>query len=108
DKEWDTPVGIVPTVGGDALFRIDAFLSVGGFDPALIAGEEPDLCHRIRQLGWRIWRIDRDMTVHDAAMTRFGQWWQRNRRNGYATAEALVRRADPTLWRAVACYTAWS
>lgn len=108
DKEWDTPVGIAPTVGGDALFRIDAFLSAGGFDPMLIAGEEPDLCHRIRQLGWRIWRIDRDMTLHDAAMTRFAQWWQRNRRSGYATAEALVRRADPTLWREVVSNTAWS
>lgn len=108
DKEWDTPVGVAPSVGGDALFRIDAFLSVGGFDPELIAGEEPDLCHRIRQLGWRIWRIDRDMTVHDAAMTRFDQWWQRNRRSGYATAEALFRRADPTLWRQVVSNTLWS
>lgn len=110
DKEWDTPIGIAPTVGGDALFRIEPFLAVGGFAPELIAGEEPDLCHRIRQLGWRIRRIDRDMTVHDAAMTRFSQWWQRNRRSGYATAEALVRRGtgNLVLWREVASNFAWA
>ncbi len=110
DKEWDTPIGIAPTVGGDALFRLAPFLAVGGFAPELIAGEEPDLCHRIRQKGWRIRRIDRDMTLHDAAMTRFSQWWQRNRRSGYATAEALVRRGkgNLALWRQVASNCAWA
>jgi GT2 family glycosyltransferase len=92
DEEWNTRVGVVDTCGGDALLRVEPFLKVGGFTAALIAGEEPDLCHRIRRQGWIIRRIDAEMTVHDAAITRFSQWWQRNRRSGYATAEALVLR----------------
>jgi hypothetical protein len=27
-----------------------------------------------------------DMTLHDAAMTRFGQWWRRTKRSGWAYA----------------------
>lgn len=36
------------------------------------------------------------MTLHDAAMTRFGQWWRRTRRAGYAFAEgAAMHGAAP-------------
>ena len=110
DREWNTPVGIADTCGGDALFRTEPFRQVGGFSPDLIAGEEPDLCHRIRRAGWRIRRIEGEMTVHDAAMTRFRQWWQRNRRSGYAMAEAVVRRGreNPRLWHRVVSNTFWS
>lgn len=94
DQEWDTAVGLADTCGGDALFRMEPFMQVNGFSEDLIAGEEPDLCHRIRLNHWTIRRIDAEMTVHDAAMSRFGQWWQRNRRSGYATAEAYARRGD--------------
>jgi hypothetical protein len=58
----------------------------------LIAGEEPDLCLRMRRLGWRVERIDAEMTVHDAAMTRFGQWWKRSVRAGHAYAEGSARQ----------------
>ena len=110
DKEWNTPVGIADTCGGDALFRLPALLDAGGFSTELIAGEEPDLCHRVRQAGWHIRRIDHEMTVHDAAMTRFTQWWQRNRRSGYATHEALTRRGmrSPRMWRDVASNVVWA
>ena len=109
DSEWNTPIGLAETCGGDALFRIAPLIEVGGFSNELIAGEEPDLCFRIRMAGWQIRRIDCDMTVHDAAMTRFGQWWQRNRRSGYATAEAYARRghANPQLRRQVVSNVVW-
>ncbi|MCM8731664.1 glycosyltransferase family 2 protein [Hephaestia sp. GCM10023244] len=110
DIEWDTPIGIVPTCGGDALMRLSAFQDVGGFATELIAGEEPDLCHRLRRAGWTIHRIDHDMSRHDAAMMHFAQWWQRNRRSGYAMAEGLSRRGrdDPRLIRRVASNILWS
>lgn len=110
DLEWDTPVGFAETVGGDALFRTAAFRDGEGFSAELIAGEEPDLCHRVRAAGWRIRRIDCEMTLHDAAMTRFTQWWQRNRRSGYATAEALWRRGkkNPRMWREVISNLFWA
>src|SRR4051812_21398157 len=48
DIEWDTPVGEAKACGGDALMRCDAFRQVNGYRPDLIAGEEPDLCVRLR------------------------------------------------------------
>lgn len=92
DLEWDTPVGEAEACGGDSLMRRAAFAAAGGFDPGLIAGEEPDLCHRLRRVGWRIRRLDAEMTLHDAGMTRLSQWWARAKRSGYATAEAWRRR----------------
>ena len=87
DIEWDTPVGETKACGGDAMMRVDAFESVQGFAPGVIAGEEPELCVRLRAAGWRIWRIAEEMTLHDAAMEHFGQWWKRNLRAGYAFAQ---------------------
>lgn len=86
DIEWDTPVGEVDACGGDALIRAAAFEAVSGFRPDVVAGEEPELCVRLRAAGWTIWRLDAEMTLHDAAMTRFGQWWRRSVRAGYAYA----------------------
>jgi GT2 family glycosyltransferase len=87
DAEWDTSVGQAKGCGGDALMRTKAVQAMGGYNPDLIAGEEPELCLRLRQAGWEIWRIDAEMTLHDAAMLRFGQWWKRCRRGGHAFAE---------------------
>lgn len=87
DIEWNTEVGEANECGGDALVRFEAFRDVRGFCDDLIAGEEPDLCVRLRRKGWRIWRLDADMTLHDAAITRFSQWWRRAVRGGYAYAE---------------------
>ena len=87
DIEWDTAVGETRACGGDAMMRVDAFESVQGFSAGLIAGEEPELCVRLRAAGWRIWRIAEEMTLHDAAMQHFGQWWRRTLRAGYAFAQ---------------------
>jgi GT2 family glycosyltransferase len=95
DAEWDTPVGRAKACGGDALMRVAAVSEVGGYDPGLIAGEEPELCVRLRQAGWEVWRIDQEMTLHDAAMTRVGQWWKRSRRSGHAFAEGAAMHGAP-------------
>ena len=87
DIEWNTPTGEASACGGDALIRIAAFTAIGGYRDDLIAGEEPELCFRLRQMGWKIYRLDTEMTLHDAAMTRFSQWWQRTKRAGFAFAE---------------------
>ncbi|WP_390959903.1 glycosyltransferase [Pseudomonas moorei] len=101
DLEWDTPVGEAKACGGDALMRANAFAAVSGFRPDLIAGEEPELCVRLRARGWKVWRLADEMTLHDAAMTRFGQWWRRTLRGGYAFAEgAFLHGAPPERhWR---------
>jgi GT2 family glycosyltransferase len=96
DFEWDTPIGEALACGGDALVRVEAFEAVGGFLPRLIAGEEPELCVRLRERGWKIWRINAEMTQHDAAMARFGQWRVRTVRGGYGFAEvSRLHRTSP-------------
>jgi GT2 family glycosyltransferase len=97
DAEWDTPVGETTESGGDFLVRVQAFSQVRGFNPQLIAGEEPEMCYRLRRADWRIMRLDAPMTFHDAAITRFGQWWQRSVRAGYAyAARAALHMPDKT------------
>ena len=91
DMEWDTPIGEAEACGGDALYRRAAFDAVGGFDETLIAGEEPELCHRLRLAGGRITRLDAPMTLHDADVHRFSQWWRRTLRSGFAAAEAWAK-----------------
>ncbi len=96
DFEWDGPIGEVRMFGGDVMIRVSALESVGGYRDDLIAGEEPELCVRLRAVGFRVWRLDADMTMHDAGMTRFGQWWQRTMRAGYAFAQgAHLHGATP-------------
>lgn len=95
DREWDTPVGEALACGGDALMRVDALRAVNGYRDDLIAGEEPELCIRLRQAGWRIWRLDVEMTAHDAQITRFGQWWKRTKRAGHAFAEGAALHGKP-------------
>lgn len=95
DMEWNTPVGQARACGGDALMRRVALTAAGGYDPSLIAGEEPELCLRLRRAGWAVWRLDGDMTLHDAAITRFGQWWRRTMRSGWTYAEGAVRWGEP-------------
>lgn len=95
DAEWDTPIGPAKFCGGDALMRVAAVTAVGGYDPTLIAGEEPELCVRLRAAGWKVWRIDQEMTLHDAAMTKVGQWWKRTRRGGHAFAEGAAMHGAP-------------
>lgn len=95
DSEWDTPIGAALACGGDALMRVAALAQVGGYNPTLIAGEEPELCVRLRKAGWGIWRLDREMTLHDAAITRVGQWWKRAARAGHAYAEGAALHGAP-------------
>lgn len=91
DVEWDTPVGQARACGGDALMRFAAVRAAGSYDASLIAGEEPELCLRLLRAGGDVWRIEAEMTLHDANLLRFGQWWLRAVRAGYAFAEGAAR-----------------
>lgn len=91
DEEWDTPVGVALACGGDSLVRVDAFSAIGGFDAAMVAHEEPEMCARLRARGGTIMRIDAPMTVHDANILHLRQWWRRNLRAGFGYTQAFVR-----------------
>ena len=87
DLEWKMPEGEIRSCGGNAMMRVSAFKQVNGYLPNLAAGEEPEMCVRLRQNGWKIWHLHRAMMLHDADMTTFKQWWKRTVRGGYAFAE---------------------
>jgi GT2 family glycosyltransferase len=108
DIEWDAPSGEAKACGGIAMMRAAVFESVQGFRADMIAGEEPELCVRLRAAGWRIWRLDAEMARHDAAMTRFGQWWTRSLRTGYSFAlGAHLHGAAPERHRVRERRSAW-
>lgn len=70
--------------------RYEPLRAVGGYREDLIAGEEPELCIRLRRNGGTIWRIDAEMALHDAAITRLSQFLKRSKRAGYAFAEGAA------------------
>jgi len=100
DLDWIYAPGPTLYCGGDALFRRSVLTATNGFDETLIAGEEPELCRRIAALGFTILHVDRPMTGHDLAITRFSQYWKRNTRAGHAYAEVSAQLAlrGETFW----------
>jgi hypothetical protein len=98
--DWFVGPGEADSCAGDALFRRDALRLAGGFDETLIAGEEPDLCFRIRNEQHKIILcLDAPMTQHDMNMTRFRQYWKRCNRTGHAYAEVAGRHRLMRSWR---------
>ncbi len=96
DLEWNSSgAGEVSAVGGIFMIRCEAFDRVGGFDPTVPAGEEPELCQRLIRQGWRIQKLDRNMAWHDLAMVSFGQWWKRMARFGYCSMDLANRFGMP-------------
>ncbi len=87
DHEWHRPAGPISACGGDMLVRAEAFRQVGGFSPHVIAAEDDEFCQRLIAAGWRLERLPLEMTRHDAAMSRFGQWWRRAVRAGHGYAQ---------------------
>lgn len=87
DWEWDVPLGEVAACGGDMLIRSEAIRAVGGYREDVIAAEDDEMCQRLRDKGWSMWRIAPEMTLHDAAILRFGQWWRRAVRAGHGFAQ---------------------
>jgi glycosyltransferase involved in cell wall biosynthesis len=108
--EWDShPLGEGMGCGGNALIRVDAFAAMNGYRTDLMAGEEPELCIRLRAAGWRIWFVNEPMTLHDAAMTRFGQWWKRSVRAGYGVGQSTnVYCAPPEYHTTRASLSVWA
>lgn len=94
DDEWNVPVGKARACGGDILCRVAPLKTIGGYDEDMIAGEDPDMSTRLRKAGWRLRRIPAEMTLHDAAILSFGQWWKRATRAGHAFAELSDRHPD--------------
>jgi hypothetical protein len=90
------------------MMRADAFREAGGYDLALIAGEEPELCHRLRVSGWRVFRLEAEMTRHDLDMMSYGQWWRRQIRNGYGSLDVTAKHGGGPFARQVRSARIWT
>jgi acetyltransferase-like isoleucine patch superfamily enzyme/glycosyltransferase involved in cell wall biosynthesis len=101
DLDWVYPAGRSLYFGGDVLVRRTALSEVDGFDPGLKAGEEPELCARLRAAGWEIEHIDAPMTQHDLAVDTLRAYWLRAYRSGIAYAEVAhrMRKLGDSLWQ---------
>lgn len=111
ELEWNFGgSGEVESVGGIFMIRRKAFEEVEGFDDTVTAGEEPELCQRLRRRGWIVLRLARDMAWHDLGMTRFGQWWRRAVRGGYGGLDVArrfgLREFKRNSWR-VTFWSCW-
>ena len=100
DLDWNAQPGFALYFGGDALVRRDALVDVDGYNESLIAGEEPDMCRRMRERDYRILHLAEPMTRHDLAMRHFSQYWRRSLRTGHAYAEvaSLYARTSDPFW----------
>ena len=100
DLDWMYKPGFTEFCGGDVLMRRKALLDAGGFDEKLIAGEEPELCRRLRACGYKVLHIDHPMTGHDLQITHWSQYWKRATRAGHAYAEVSerYRGSDDPSW----------
>lgn len=115
--DWHIPAGEYRLCGGNALWRTSIIAEQGFFDETLKAGEEPDLCYRVRNHGGKIVCVDAPMVTHDLGMRRFSQYWRRAEGSGKGYAkiaarywrnreklwlrEVLVNFAEPLAWVAV-------
>jgi glycosyltransferase involved in cell wall biosynthesis len=87
--EWSSTTGEIRdfgNLGGIMLARISDVRAVGGFNAAMIAGEDSELGVRLSLAGKRVVKIDAPMATHRADIVRFGQWWRRSVRAGHALA----------------------
>jgi GT2 family glycosyltransferase len=87
DIEWNTPVGETRAVLGDMCVKAAVFRQVGGFTNHIIAAEDDDLCVRVRAAGYRVFRLDARMSMHDANIMRLSQWYKRCQRGGHGYAQ---------------------
>ena len=86
DIEWDTPVGEIKAVPGDMCVKAAVFDEVSGFTENIISAEDDDFCIRVRKCGYKVLRLDADMTFHDANITQLQQWFKRSQRGGHGYA----------------------
>ena len=96
EVEWTQgAVGEIDAFTGDVMIRAEALTRTRGYDPRVIAGEEAEFAYRLRrETHGRIVRLDRDMTLHDADMHEFRQWWRRAVRTGHGYAQVDWMQRD--------------
>lgn len=80
--EWHLAFQAPHRCGGVTLFRASALRDADGFNDVIRAGEEPELCHRLRQRGWEFKKVELPMATHDLGHASWRTWCRRQMRNG--------------------------
>jgi len=90
--------------GCNSAFRRDVLEAVGGFDPQFrVAGDDVDICWRVRDRGWRLGFSPAAMVWH-RRRDSIGAYWRQQR--GYGRAEAQLERKWPERYNS-AGYLSW-
>ena len=85
--------------GCNMAFRKDYLQAVGGFDPRFrVAGDDADLCWRIREKGWTLGFAPAAMVWHHRRSSVRAYWQQQK---GYGKADAMLARKWPEKYNAV-------
>lgn len=91
NKGWTTEATEALTFGGNVLMSRQAYLSAGGYDETMVAGEDPDLSYRVRHSAHRILRLNAPMASHDINLNSWSQYLNRTRRSGVAYATLATK-----------------
>jgi GT2 family glycosyltransferase len=90
--------------GCNCSFRRDALEAIGGFDPAFrVAGDDVDVCWRVRERGWRLGFSPAAVVWHHRRRSVRAFWRQQR---GYGRAEALLEHKWPDKYNA-AGHSTW-
>lgn len=89
DIDWYVKPGYAKKCGGIFTVRRQIYADLNGFDTSLIAGADPEFCHRLELVGGKIFVLDTDMGTHDSAMYHFSQWWKRAVKVGFGYANGV-------------------
>jgi len=98
DLDWITLHGCG---SGNMMIRRDLLEKINGYNPTLIAGEDPEICQRIHAQDYTILHLDQPMTRHELGITYGSQYWRRAVRTGHAYAEVsqLFKDTSTPLWQ---------
>jgi GT2 family glycosyltransferase len=91
--------------GCNMAFRRACLSAIGGFDPRFrVAGDDVDVCWRLREAGWTLGFCPAAMVWH-RPRDSIGAFWRQQR--GYGRAEALLEAKWPSKYNA-AGHATWS
>ncbi len=86
ELDWPSQAGEIDYVGGNGLYRVAPIAEVGGFDPKMRVGEEPELGVRLRARGWKMRHLDVPMARHDLELFSLKEYLLRSYTGGKACA----------------------
>ncbi|MFN0024850.1 MAG: AAA family ATPase [Parvularculaceae bacterium] len=94
-RSREKPAGEVQSAGSNALYRAEAFETVGGFRGDIVADATADLCIRLRRRGAHVWRSEALMASAEPQRLTFKTWRREASRNGFSYAAGAALHGAP-------------